>query len=175
MCKSARAIFFYLGLKEVWEYRDLSFLVCFGLHLWMYASQVVYPVSQRSLSGMYKFLLLNPMTAPWKPSGWRCWAPERYGRSRCSLPCSSPPRPGSWSFIKWSARSSIRCDLRVRVPETSVFYGKKDLPKQVLFPFTAGNMAAHFSAKGSVSLRIPTRLSFHPFAVLPLLFRERTP
>ena len=53
MCKSARAIFFYLGLKEVWEYRDLSFLVSFGLHLWMYASQVVYPVSQRPLSGMY--------------------------------------------------------------------------------------------------------------------------
>ena len=64
MCKSARAIFFYLGLKEVWEYRDLSFLVSFGLHLWVYASQVVYPVSQRPLSGMYKFLLLNPMTVP---------------------------------------------------------------------------------------------------------------
>ncbi|MBQ9249499.1 MAG: ABC transporter permease [Oscillospiraceae bacterium] len=46
------------------KYRDLAFLVGFGLQLWMYVSPVVYPVSQMPLSGMYRFLLINPMTAP---------------------------------------------------------------------------------------------------------------
>ncbi len=46
------------------KYRDLSFLVGFGLQLWMYISPVVYPVSQVSLSGPYKLLLINPLTAP---------------------------------------------------------------------------------------------------------------
>ena len=46
------------------KYRDLSFLVGFGLQLWMYMSPVVYPVSQLPLSGLYRFILYNPMTAP---------------------------------------------------------------------------------------------------------------
>lgn len=46
------------------KYRDLKFLVGFGLQLWMYVSPVVYPVSQMPLSGAYRFLLINPMTAP---------------------------------------------------------------------------------------------------------------
>lgn len=46
------------------KYRDLAFLVSFGLQLWMYVSPVVYPVSQLPLSGAYRFLLWNPMTAP---------------------------------------------------------------------------------------------------------------
>ena len=36
----------------------------FGLQLWMYISPVVYPVSQLPLSGLYRFILYNPMTAP---------------------------------------------------------------------------------------------------------------
>ena len=46
------------------RYRDLSFLVGFGLQLWMYASPVVYPVSQLSDGFLYRLLLINPMTAP---------------------------------------------------------------------------------------------------------------
>lgn len=46
------------------KYRDLIFLVGFGLQLWMYASPVIYPVSQLPLSGLYRIMLLNPMTAP---------------------------------------------------------------------------------------------------------------
>ena len=46
------------------KYRDLSFLVGFGLQLWMYISPVLYPVSQMPISGIYKLLLFNPMTAP---------------------------------------------------------------------------------------------------------------
>ncbi len=46
------------------KYRDLAFLVSFGLQLWMYISPVVYPVSQLPMSGIYRFLLINPMTAP---------------------------------------------------------------------------------------------------------------
>ena len=46
------------------KYRDLAFLVSFGLQLWMYVSPVVYPVSQMPMTGVYRFLLINPMTAP---------------------------------------------------------------------------------------------------------------
>lgn len=46
------------------KYRDLAFLVGFGLQLWMYISPVLYPVSQLPLSGMFRLVLLNPMTAP---------------------------------------------------------------------------------------------------------------
>lgn len=42
------------------KYRDLAVLVGFGVQLWMYATPIVYPVSQ--LSGKYKTLImLNPM------------------------------------------------------------------------------------------------------------------
>lgn len=47
------------------KYRDLSFVVEFGVSLWMYASPVVYPLSQlQSGSAMYKLMVCNPMTAP---------------------------------------------------------------------------------------------------------------
>jgi lipopolysaccharide transport system permease protein len=45
-------------------YRDLSVLVSFGIGLWMYATPVVYPMSQLS-DGLLKHLIqLNPVTAP---------------------------------------------------------------------------------------------------------------
>jgi len=45
------------------KYRDLSLLVGYGLHLWMYATPVVYPLS--AVSGTLRALLrLNPVTAP---------------------------------------------------------------------------------------------------------------
>ncbi len=44
------------------KYRDLAFLVSFGIQLWMYATPVVYPLSQ--VPQKYRFLMdLNPMTA----------------------------------------------------------------------------------------------------------------
>ena len=47
------------------KYRDLTFVVDFGISLWMYASPVVYPLSQVSRSGiMHRIMLINPMTAP---------------------------------------------------------------------------------------------------------------
>lgn len=43
------------------KYRDLAILVNFGVQLWMYATPIVYPVSQ--ISGKFKSLMmLNPMT-----------------------------------------------------------------------------------------------------------------
>ncbi len=45
------------------KYRDLRYLVSFGLHLWMYITPVIYPVSQFSGGLIRKILLLNPMTA----------------------------------------------------------------------------------------------------------------
>jgi len=43
------------------KYRDLTFLVQFGVQLWMYATPIIYPLS--SIEGKYKiFFLLNPMT-----------------------------------------------------------------------------------------------------------------
>ena len=47
------------------KYRDLTFVVDFGISLWMYASPVVYPLSQlRENSFMSRILTMNPMTAP---------------------------------------------------------------------------------------------------------------
>ena len=47
------------------KYRDLTFVMEFGISLWMYASPVVYPLSQLDPAGlMYHVILLNPMTAP---------------------------------------------------------------------------------------------------------------
>lgn len=44
------------------KYRDLSILVTFGMQLWMYATPVVYPLSQLD-GGVFKMLLLlNPVT-----------------------------------------------------------------------------------------------------------------
>ena len=47
------------------KYRDLVFVVDFGVSLWMYASPVVYPLSQLEAgSAMYRIMVLNPMTMP---------------------------------------------------------------------------------------------------------------
>ncbi len=44
------------------KYRDLSFLVSFGMQLWMYATTVIYPLS--AAPEKYKlFIKLNPMTS----------------------------------------------------------------------------------------------------------------
>ena len=45
------------------KYRDLSVLVGFGMQLWMYATPIIYPISQ--VSGLSRtVLLMNPVTAP---------------------------------------------------------------------------------------------------------------
>ncbi len=46
------------------KYRDLSFLVGFGVQLWMYATPVVYPLSQLGDGLMKTVLMINPVTAP---------------------------------------------------------------------------------------------------------------
>lgn len=46
------------------KYRDLAILVTFGVQLWMYATPIVYPLSQVG-DGVFKtILMLNPVTAP---------------------------------------------------------------------------------------------------------------
>lgn len=46
------------------KYRDLSILVGFGVQLWMYATPVVYPLSQLGDGLMKTILMINPVTAP---------------------------------------------------------------------------------------------------------------
>ncbi len=46
------------------KYRDLSVLVSFGLSLWMYASPVVYPLSQLPEGWIRSLLQYNPVAAP---------------------------------------------------------------------------------------------------------------
>lgn len=46
------------------KYRDLSILVTFGVQLWMYATPVVYPMSQLGDGLMKTILRINPVTAP---------------------------------------------------------------------------------------------------------------
>lgn len=46
------------------KYRDLSVLVTFGVSLWMYATPVVYPVSQLGNSWIRNILMFNPATMP---------------------------------------------------------------------------------------------------------------
>ncbi|NOZ34217.1 MAG: ABC transporter permease [Chlorobi bacterium] len=44
------------------KYRDLTYLVAFGVQLWMYVTPIIYPLS--SINGIYKkVILLNPMTS----------------------------------------------------------------------------------------------------------------
>ena len=44
------------------KYRDLTFLVQFGVQLLMYATPVIYPLSKVSGSRLEPFILANPMT-----------------------------------------------------------------------------------------------------------------
>lgn len=46
------------------KYRDLSILVTFGVQLWMYATPIVYPLSQAGSGGLRMLLMINPVTAP---------------------------------------------------------------------------------------------------------------
>ncbi len=46
------------------KYRDLSFLVSFGVQLWMYGTPIVYPLSQLSDGLLKQAVLLNPVTMP---------------------------------------------------------------------------------------------------------------
>jgi lipopolysaccharide transport system permease protein len=46
------------------KYRDLSVLVSFGLGIWMYATPVVYPLSELSDGPIRKLILMNPVTPP---------------------------------------------------------------------------------------------------------------
>lgn len=47
------------------KYRDLVMLVDFGVTLWMYATPVVYPLSQlNGIGTLQAIMMLNPMTAP---------------------------------------------------------------------------------------------------------------
>lgn len=46
------------------KYRDLAILVTFGVQLWMYATPIVYPLSQLADGLMKTILLINPVTAP---------------------------------------------------------------------------------------------------------------
>lgn len=46
------------------KYRDLSILVTFGVQLWMYATPIVYPMSQLGDGIMKIILQVNPVTAP---------------------------------------------------------------------------------------------------------------
>ena len=46
------------------KYRDLAILVTFGVQLWMYATPIVYPLSQLGDSMMKTVLMINPVTMP---------------------------------------------------------------------------------------------------------------
>lgn len=47
------------------KYRDLTFVVDFGISLWMYVSPVVYPLSQlKGSASLYRLYMMNPMVMP---------------------------------------------------------------------------------------------------------------
>ena len=46
------------------KYRDLSILVTFGIQLWMYATPIVYPLSQLDGNPLRMIIMLNPVTMP---------------------------------------------------------------------------------------------------------------
>lgn len=46
------------------KYRDLAILVNFGISLWMYATPIVYPMSQVGDGWLKTILMVNPVTAP---------------------------------------------------------------------------------------------------------------
>ena len=46
------------------KYRDLAILVGFGVQLWMYATPIVYPLSQVGEGAMRTILMINPVTQP---------------------------------------------------------------------------------------------------------------
>ena len=44
------------------KYRDLNFLIQFGVQLWMYATPIIYPISEISAKHQI-FVMINPMTS----------------------------------------------------------------------------------------------------------------
>lgn len=46
------------------KYRDLAVLIDFAVQLWMYATPVVYPMSELDIGWMRTILIINPVTAP---------------------------------------------------------------------------------------------------------------
>lgn len=46
------------------KYRDLAILITFGVQLWMYATPVVYPLSQLADGMLKNIIMINPVTAP---------------------------------------------------------------------------------------------------------------
>ncbi|MBE5956555.1 MAG: ABC transporter permease [Lachnospiraceae bacterium] len=46
------------------KYRDLAILVTFGVQLWMYATPVIYPLSQLGDGLLKNIIMINPVTAP---------------------------------------------------------------------------------------------------------------
>lgn len=46
------------------KYRDLAVLVDFAVQLWMYATPIVYPMSELGNGWMKTILMINPVTAP---------------------------------------------------------------------------------------------------------------
>lgn len=46
------------------KYRDLAILVTFGVQLWMYATPIVYPLSQLGEGTFRTLIMMNPVTAP---------------------------------------------------------------------------------------------------------------
>ena len=52
------------------KYRDLAMLVGFGVSLWMYITPVVFPVSTLGNGGLYKLVMLNPVTCAVETFRW---------------------------------------------------------------------------------------------------------
>lgn len=46
------------------KYRDLNILIGFGVQLWMYATPIVYPLSQLGNSWLKPILMINPVSMP---------------------------------------------------------------------------------------------------------------
>ena len=46
------------------KYRDLAMLVGFGVQLWMYATPIVYPLSQIPVPALKTIIMYNPVTMP---------------------------------------------------------------------------------------------------------------
>ena len=52
------------------KYRDLSVLISIGMQLWMFATPVVYPLSQLPAGALRTAILWNPVTAPVELFRW---------------------------------------------------------------------------------------------------------
>lgn len=52
------------------KYRDLAMLVSFGVSLWMYITPVVFPVSTLGNGGLYRLVMLNPVTCAVETFRW---------------------------------------------------------------------------------------------------------